>query len=72
MVCAGGMAQEIVTTGSLDPRWRFTAVDPSQPMLDLAVARLKQLGMIERTNVHLGYVDDLHHLPGDEAKRAIL
>lgn len=84
---AGGGAQEIVTAGALEPGWHFTAVDPSQPMMDLAVARLEQSGLIDRTEVHLGYVDDLplerrfdaatligvlHHLPGDDAKRAIL
>jgi tRNA (cmo5U34)-methyltransferase len=83
---AGGGAQEIVTSARLEPGWLFTAVDPSQPMIDLAVARLKQSGLIARTNVHVGYVDDLpldlrfdaatligvlHHLPGD-AKRGIL
>jgi tRNA (cmo5U34)-methyltransferase len=56
-------------------------------MMDLAVARLKESGLLDRTEVVLGRVDDLlpddrfdaatligvlHHLPGDEAKRAIL
>lgn len=87
VVGAGGGAQEIVTAGALEPEWRFTAIDPSQPMLDLAVARLEERGLAGRTEVHLGYVEDLppeprfdaatligvlHHLPGDEAKRAIL
>jgi len=86
-VGAGGTAQEIVTAGKLEPGWRFTAVDPSKPMLDLAVSRLHEHGLASRTRVHLGYVDDLprdecfdaatlvgvlHHLPGDEAKQAIL
>src|SRR5690242_20401724 len=84
---AGGGAQEVVTAGALEPAWRFTAVDPSPPMMDLAVARLGQAGLLDRTELHLGYVDDLlggepfdaatligvlHHLPGDDAKRAIL
>jgi tRNA (cmo5U34)-methyltransferase len=84
---AGGGAQEIVTAGPLEPGWRFTAVDPSAPMLDLAVARLRETGLDGRTEILLGTVDDLpadrrfdaatligvlHHLPGDEAKRAIL
>jgi tRNA (cmo5U34)-methyltransferase len=84
---AGGGAKEIVTSGALEPGWRFTAVDPSQPMLDLTIARLNESGFGERTEVHLGYVDDLplekrfhaatligvlHHLPGDDAKLAIL
>ncbi len=84
---AGGGAKEIVTAGALEPRWRFMAVDPSRPMMDLAVARLKESGLLDRTEVVLGTVDDLpldnqfdagtligvlHHLAGDEAKRAIL
>ncbi|WP_244936286.1 class I SAM-dependent methyltransferase [Methylobacterium currus] len=84
---AGGGAREIVTAAALEPRWRFTAVDPSEPMLALAVARLKEKDLDERTEVLRGTVADLpedeafdaatligvlHHLAGDEAKRAIL
>ncbi|WP_046869275.1 class I SAM-dependent methyltransferase [Microvirga massiliensis] len=84
---AGGGAKEVVTAGALEPHWQFTAVDPSQPMMELAVARLEEHGLRDRTDVVLGTVDDLapdeqfdaatligvlHHLPGDEAKRAIL
>jgi tRNA (cmo5U34)-methyltransferase len=87
IVGAGGGAHEIVTAGALEPSWRFTAVDPSQPMLDLAVARLREHGLMARTETHLGYVEDLplekrfdaatlfgvlHHLPGDAAKHGIL
>jgi tRNA (cmo5U34)-methyltransferase len=84
---AGGGAQEIVTAGAMEPAWRFTAVDPSQSMMDLAVSRLERHGLLDRTEVVLGTVEDLpagdrfdaatligvlHHLPGDDAKRAIL
>jgi tRNA (cmo5U34)-methyltransferase len=84
---AGGTAQEVQCIGRLEPEWRFTAVDPSQPMLDSAVSRLQALGLIERVETLLGYVDDvsagrrfdgatligvLHHLPGDHAKLEIL
>ena len=84
---AGGGAREIVTAGALEPTWRFTAVDPSPPMMDLAVMRLTEAGLRDRTDVVLGTVEDLppdarydaatligvlHHLPGDEAKRALL
>jgi tRNA (cmo5U34)-methyltransferase len=76
---AGGGAKEIVTAAALEPGWRFTAVDPSAPMMELAVARLKERGLLARTTVVLGAVDELpsmesfdaatligvlHHLPG--------
>jgi tRNA (cmo5U34)-methyltransferase len=84
---AGGTAQEIITAGRLEPNWLFTAVDPSQPMLDLALARVAAAGLSSRTEAILGLVEDLpadrmfdaatligvlHHLPGDEAKHTIL
>lgn len=84
---AGGTAQEIVTAASLEPLWRFTAVDPSKPMLDLAVSKLEDRGLLGRTEVRLGYVEDLpaderfdaatligvlHHLQGDVAKLGVL
>lgn len=84
---AGGPAQEITKAGRLEPGWRFTAVDPSRPMLDIAEARIGEVGMSGRTTLILGRVEQLerapafdaatligvlHHLPGDDAKRDIL
>ena len=87
VVGAGGTAKEVITAGRLEPNWRFTAIDPSQPMLGLAVQRLTAAGLADRTAIKQGYVEDLpaepafdaatligvlHHLPGDEAKVSIL
>lgn len=87
VVGAGGGAQEIIMASGLEPAWHFTAVDPSQPMMDIATDQLARYGLSGRTETHLGYVDDLpdvrrfdaatligvlHHLPGDAAKRHIL
>jgi len=87
VVGAGGPAQGITKAGRLQPNWRFTAIDPSQPMLEIARAWIADAGMEERTQVILGSVDDLpneptfdaatligvlHHLPGSEAKQGIL
>src|SRR3712207_2809102 len=44
---AGGGAKEIVTAGALESRWCFTAVEPSQPMMDLALARLTEAGRLQ-------------------------
>jgi tRNA (cmo5U34)-methyltransferase len=87
VVGAGGPAKEVTNAGKLERNWRFTAVDPSQPMLDIAASRIAEAGLMERTTIRLGGVEELpddavfdaatlvgvlHHLPGDEAKRAIL
>jgi tRNA (cmo5U34)-methyltransferase len=87
VVGAGGPAQEITIGGHLEPNWRFTAVDPSEPMLAIATARIAEARMAERTEIVLGRVHDLpneplfdaatligvlHHLPGDEAKHDML
>jgi tRNA (cmo5U34)-methyltransferase len=84
---AGGGAREIITAARLEPRWRFTAVDPSPPMMEIAGARIHESGLDARTEFHLGYIHELpaedrfdaatligvlHHLPGDAAKLEIL
>lgn len=84
---AGGGAKEIVVAGTYRPNWRFVAVDPSPPMMDLAIQRVTEAGLQKRTEFHLGYVHDLpsgpsfdaatligvlHHLPGRKAKEELL
>lgn len=87
VVGAGGTAQEILACAALEPLWQFCAVDPSAAMLELAVSQLQARDLLERTDVHLGTLDDLaqgeaydaatlvgvlHHLPGEAAKQKIL
>lgn len=87
VVGAGGTAQEIITMAALEPSWRFTAVDPSAAMLDTAREQLQAHGLLDRVEVVQGTVDDLpaaqgydaatligvlHHVPGDDPKRALL
>ncbi len=84
---AGGGAREVIAASALEPHWTFAAVDPSKPMMDLAAARLQDHGLLARTEMHTGLVDDLpvelafdaatligvlHHLSVDDAKLAIL
>ncbi|MEW9304216.1 class I SAM-dependent methyltransferase [Labrys neptuniae] len=84
---AGGTAQEILSAARLEPLWHFSAVDPSAPMLELAMAAVGEAGLAARTTPMLGEVADLpeepiydaatligvlHHLPGLPAKQAVL
>lgn len=84
---AGGTAQEIIAMGRLEANWRFTAVDPSAPMLEAAEQQLQANQLLARTEMIHGRVEDLpaqpsydaatligvlHHVPGDDAKLELL
>jgi len=83
LVVGVGTGQEIVTIGAFEPGWRFTAVDPSAPMIAIARDRLGAAGLLDRTDLVEDGVESLpetlhdaatligvlHHLP-DAATRA--
>lgn len=87
VVGAGGGALEVRTAARLGRAWTFVAVDPSEPMMDIARFRIEEAGLAQRADFHRGYVDDLprgavfdgatligvlHHVPGNEAKHSLL
>ncbi|WP_299999313.1 class I SAM-dependent methyltransferase [uncultured Cedecea sp.] len=87
VVGAGGTAGEIITSATLEPHWSFVAVDPSQPMLDLARMNIIRAGIADRVDTINGALSDLdparlfdaaimigvlHHLPGDKEKHDTL
>lgn len=87
VVGAGGTAQEIIAMAALESGWRFTAVDPSEPMMKAAKQQLEANNLLDRVDLQLGSVEDLsaneaydaatligvlHHLQGNDAKRHIL
>ncbi|MFP2514759.1 class I SAM-dependent methyltransferase [Buttiauxella agrestis] len=87
VVGAGGTAGEIIASATLEPYWSFVAVDPSQPMLDLARVNMTEAGMADRVKAVQGVVSDLdaaplfdaalmigvlHHLPDDKVKQEVL
>ena len=83
-----GTGMELLSFLPLEvPNWRFTGVDPSSAMLDVARARLEKEGLSARTHLHLGELQSLpegplfdgaqmngvlHHVDGEEARRALL
>ncbi|HYG42611.1 MAG TPA: class I SAM-dependent methyltransferase, partial [Bordetella sp.] len=84
---AGGTGQEIIAAARLEPGWTYTAIDPSAPMLQLAMANITAAGLQARTQTVAGTVEDLpmgpeydaatligvlHHIPDDGDKRALL
>ncbi|WP_375755416.1 class I SAM-dependent methyltransferase [Corallococcus exercitus] len=69
------------------PGWRFTGVEPSGPMLEVARKRLEEEGLLTRTHLHEGELRTLpfgppfdgaqlmgvlHHVEGEEARVELL
>lgn len=87
IVGAGGTGYEVLKAGALEPNWQFMAVDPSQPMLELAMSAIHENGFGARTQAIQDDLDKLptdtsydaatligvlHHVPSRAAKLALL
>lgn len=60
ILCVGvGTGAELTHLAHKNPGWRFTAVEPSGPMLDLCRQRAEQAGFAARCDFHEGYLDSL-------------
>nr|WP_216295815.1 class I SAM-dependent methyltransferase [Delftia acidovorans]MCA1071977.1 tRNA (cmo5U34)-methyltransferase [Delftia acidovorans] len=84
---AGGTGQEILATARLRPQWKFTAADPSAPMLDQTMDRIAAAGLSAQVQAAPCAVQDLpagtvfdaatligvlHHVPDDADKLQLL
>lgn len=70
VLCAGvGTGNEILSLSESFPEWTFTGVDPSSGMLDVCRERLSRAGVMNRTELIHGYVNDVP--PGEHFDAAL-
>lgn len=60
ILCIGsGTGTEILYLAQRFPEWRFTAVEPSVPMLDAFRSKAEENGILSRCFFHSGYIESL-------------
>jgi tRNA (cmo5U34)-methyltransferase len=73
LLCVGaGTGNEILYLARRFPRWRFTAVEPSAPMLDVCRRRADEDGIASRCVFHEGYVDSVPRSEPFDAATSLL
>ena len=87
LIVGSGTGMELVNYSRQNPRWTLTGVDPSEAMMAIAKRELADKKLLERVNLHTGYIDTLprgelmdaatlmlvmHFVPDDGAKLQLL
>ncbi len=73
LLCVGaGTGNEILALARRFPGWRFTAVEPSLPMLEVCRRRCREEGIDARCAFHAGFFDTLSPVESFDAATAFL
>lgn len=67
-----GTGAEILALAARFPQWRFTAVDPSAAMLEVFREKATSAGIIDRCELHVGFLDSLPPSASFNAATSIL
>lgn len=73
ILCVGvGTGVEMAHLARRFPGWRFTALDPSETMLEVSRRRAGEQGFLDRCQFHAGYLETLPDGPAHDAATCFL
>lgn len=73
ILCVGaGTGHELIYLAQKFPQWRFTAVEPSAPMLEVCRRKAEAGGIASRCVFHEGYLDSLPPTEAFDAATSLL
>lgn len=72
LVVGAGTGTEIIELATYFPKWTFTALDPSDAMMNVCKKKIQAAGLESRCEFRVGYIEDMAEINKYDAATALL